>query len=416
VPRELRNWAGNHVYTATAVHFPASLDELRRIVAAADQVRALGSRHSFSTIADARELVALERLPGEVDIDRKGLTATVPAAMTYAEIADALNAAGCALPNMASLPHISIGGAVATATHGSGERTRNLATAVSGVELVTSSGDVVWIGDGDARFQGAVVGLGALGVVTRVQLALEPYYEVAQRVYEGLEWDALYEHLDEIYAAGNSVSGFHLFGERVEQVWVKRRMPADGWPSDLFGAVAADGPRHPVLGGDAVNCTEQLGVPGPWSERLPHFRSGFTPSSGEEIQSEAFVARANAGEALRALRELGDEVRPLLLTSELRAIRADELWLSPQHGRETFAIHFTWRREPAAVERAVGLIEAALAPFGVRSHWGKVTSLRAADALASYPRMADFRALREELDPRGVFVNDWLRAHVLEPA
>jgi xylitol oxidase len=411
-----RNWSGNYEYRARLVHHPTSRDELRRLVAGASSVHALGSRHSFTSIGDARELIALDRLADEIMIDRDVDSVTVPAATTYAELAEALNRAGLALANMASLPHISVGGAIATATHGSGERLGNLATSVTGLELVTSSGDMLTVQRGDEHFEGLIVGLGALGVVTRVTLATEPYYEVSQRIYERMEWEALLGHFDEIEAAGNSVSVFHRFGERTEQVWIKRRGPVDDALSELFGAPAATTQHNPVAGADPVNATPQLGELGPWSDRLTHFRSGFTPSSGEEIQSEVFVARSDAAAAIQAVRELADEIRPLLLVCELRAIAADALWLSPQYGRDTFALHFTWRREQHPVERAVAKIEAALKPFTVRPHWGKVTSLRAADIAPLYERLDDFLRLRDLLDPRGAFVNDWLRAHLLGAA
>ncbi len=408
-----RNWSGNYEYRATAIHHPRTRDELRRRVAAASSVHALGSRHSFTAIADAEELIALDRMDDQIEIDRDAGTVTVPAAVTYAELAEALNRDGLALANMASLPHISVGGAIATATHGSGERLGNLATSVTGLELITSAGDVITSERGDPHFDGLVVGLGALGVVTRVTLAVEPYYEASQVVYEGMEWDALFEHFDAIEAAGNSVSVFHRFGEHTEQVWIKRHAPSDRAPSELFGAPLATRQHNPVAGADPINATPQLAEVGPWSERLPHFRSGFTPSSGEEIQSEAFVGRGDGIAAIRAVRELADDIQPLLLVCELRAIAADSLWLSPQHGRDTIALHFTWRRDQHAVEQIVGAIESALKPLSVRSHWGKVTSLRAADLSPLYERLDDFRRLRDELDPRGAFVNDWLRAHVL---
>jgi xylitol oxidase len=411
-----RNWSGNYEYRAEVVRHPTSRDELRRLVSQASGVHALGSRHSFTSIGDAHELIALDRLAEEITIDRDARTVSVPAATTYAELAEALNRAGLALANLASLPHISVGGAIATATHGSGERLGNLATSVTGLELVTSSGDVFTAERDDPNFDGFVVGLGALGIVTRVTLEVEPYYEVSQRIYEQMEWDALFEHFDEIEAAGNSVSVFHRFGEHIEQVWIKRRAPVHDDPLKLFGAPAATTEHHPVAGADPVNATPQLGDIGPWSERLPHFRSGFTPSSGEEIQSEVFVARSHGVAAIQAVRELAGEIRPLLLVSELRAIAADSLWLSPQYSRETVALHFTWRREQRAVEQVVADIEAALKPFAVRSHWGKVTSLRAADIASLYERLGDFLRLRDELDPRAAFVNDWLRAHVLGTA
>jgi alditol oxidase len=409
-----RNWSGNYRYRATAVHHPTSRDELRRLVAGARHLHAVGSRHSFTAIADATELVALDRMDDQISLDREASTVTVPAATTYAELAGALNRNGRALANMASLPHISVAGAIATGTHGAGERLGNLASAVTGLELVASTGDVITVRADEARFAGMVVALGALGVVTRVELATEPFYMASQRVYENMEWEALFAHFDELQASGDSVSVFHRFGERTEQVWVKRREPtkADA-PTKLFGAPAATAPLHPVLGGDPINCTPQLGEIGPWSERLPHFRSGFMPSAGEEIQSEAFVPRTDALAAIQAVRELGAEIRPLLLVSELRVIAGDSLWLSPHHGRDTLALHFTWRRDQPAVEQLVARIEAALRPFGVRSHWGKVTSLRAADVPDQYEHLSDFLRLRDELDPRGAFINDWLRDHVL---
>jgi alditol oxidase len=309
-------------------------------------------------------------------------------------------------------------GSPPTTTHGSGDGKGNLATAVRELEMVTATGDLIQVPGDDDRFDGLVVGLGALGAVTRVTLAVEPFYEMRQRVFEDLDWSALFEHFDEITAAGESVSVFHRFGARIEQVWVKNRVGPEAGDNraDLFGARPATEPRHPVLGGDPINCTEQLGVAGPWSERLPHFRSGFTPSSGEEIQSEFFVARRDAVSAVQAVRALADGIVPLLLVCELRTIAADTLWLSPHHERDSVSIHFTWRRRQEAVERVVHGIETALAPFQARPHWGKVFTAGAAEVAARYPRMADFRRLRDELDPDGVFANDWLRQRVLNGA
>jgi alditol oxidase len=300
-----------------------------------------------------------------------------------------------------------VAGAVATATHGSGNANRNLATAIAGLELVTSSGDVVRAVRGDADFDGLVVGLGAVGAVTRVTLDVEPAYEVRQRVFEGLEWDALYEHYDAISACGYSVSVFTRWGETTDQVWVKSRVSdaPEEVRSELFGAHAATLERHPILGLDPVNCTPQLGVPGPWWDRLPHFRMGFTPSAGDEIQSEYHMPREDAVSAIEAVRGLADTLRPVLQVAEIRTIAADRLWMSPNYGRDTVAIHFTWTREPAAVERVVGELEAALAPLGARPHWGKLFVGRAGPL---YERRDDFMALARRLDPRGAFRNDWL--------
>jgi xylitol oxidase len=409
------NWAGTHVYAARALHRPATIDRLQEIVAAAPRVRALGTRHSFTDVADSDELVAVDALPAEVVVDHAAGTVACNAAMRYGELAEALAREGVALHNLASLPHISVAGAVATATHGSGDASGNLASAVAGLELVTSDGELRRAARGDADFDGLVVGLGALGVVTRVVLDVEPAYEVRQRVFEGLRWDALFEHLDAITAAGDSVSVFTRWGEDVDQVWVKTR--ATGAPEEvrdeLFGARPATLERHPILGLDPVNCSPQLGVAGPWYERLPHFRMGFTPSNGEEIQSEFFVARADAVAAIAAVRELGPAIAPVLQVSEIRTIAADALWMSMHHARDSVGLHFTWNRDPAGVDRALALVEASLEPFAARPHWGKAFHAGAGQIAELYERLPDFRALAERLDARGAFRNAWLERHVL---
>jgi xylitol oxidase len=308
-----------------------------------------------------------------------------------------------------------VAGAIATATHGSGTRNGNLATAVAGLELVTSTGETVTARRGDADFDGLVVGLGALGAVTRVTIDVEPAYEVRQRVFEGLDWAALDEHFDAIAQSGYSVSVFTRWNETVDQVWVKSRVT--GAPeearAELFGAVPATVERHPILGLDPIHCTPQLGVPGAWSDRLPHFRMGFTPSAGEEIQSEYHLPRRHAGAAIAALRELADTMRPVLQVTELRTIAADRLWMSPQYEQDTVAFHFTWERDADAVRRVLADVEAALAPFGARPHWGKLFLAGAGEMARLYPRLPDFRALAERLDPRGAFRNAWLERHVL---
>jgi xylitol oxidase len=410
------NWAANLTYRAAELHRPASLEQVQELVAGASRLRVLGSRHSFNDIADADELLVLDGLAGEVAVDAAAGTVTVPAAMRYGELAGRLRAEGLALANLASLPHISVGGAVATATHGSGDANGNLATAVAGLELVGGTGELLTAARDDPGFDGLVVGLGALGAVTRLTLDVEPGYQVRQRAFEGLPWAALFDHFDEVTSAGYSVSLFTSWEEEtVDQVWVKTRVT--GAPEEvrgeLFGAVPATQDRHPILGLDPVNCTRQLGVPGPWADRLPHFRMGFTPSSGEELQSEYHLPRARAVAALQTLRGLAGVIRPALQVSELRTVAADRLWMSPQYGRDTLSVHFTWHKDWPAVRAVLAEVEAALAPFGARPHWGKLFLAGAADLAPRYERLGDFTALAGRLDPRGVFVNDWLRRHLL---
>jgi xylitol oxidase len=331
-----------------------------------------------------------------------GASVSCGGAVRYGELAATLDAAGLALHNLASLPHTSIAGAVATATHGSGDGNGNLATTVSALELVTASGEIVRAARGDADFDGLVVNLGALGAVTRVTLDVEPAYEVRQRVFEDIGWDELLESYDAITASGYSVSVFTLWGE-TSQVWVKSR---DAGPQELLGHAAAAADRHPIPGIDPVNCTAQRGIPGPWWDRLPHFRMGFTPSAGEELQSEFHMPREHAAAAIGAVRALADRVRPVLQVTEIRTIAADRLWMSPQYERDTVAIHFTWERDPEHVQRVLADVEEALAPFGARPHWGKLF-LRA----PAYPRGGDYLRLTERLDPGGKFRNPWFERH-----
>jgi alditol oxidase len=414
------NWAGNHAYRARAIHFPSTLAQVQEIVAAAPHIRVLGSRHSFTDIADSAELVSLDRLRPDVVVDHDRMTVTCGGAVRYGELAIELADAGVALANLASLPHIAVAGAVSTATHGSGDHNGNLASAVAALELVTADGAVVTAARGDPDFDGLVVGLGAAGAVARVTLDIEPAYQVRQRVFERVRWDDLFEHFDAITSSGYSVSVFTRWGETIDQVWVKTRAGEEA-VDELTGAgahalrraVAATEHRHPILGLDPVNCTPQLGVAGPWSERLPHFRMGFTPSSGDEIQSEFHVPRHHAVGAIDAVHGIASAIRPVILVSEIRTVAADSLWMSPQYGQDTVAIHFTWGPEAPAVKRSLAEVERVLAPFEARPHWGKVFLAGAAEIGPRYERLDDFRALIDRLDPRGAFRNDWLTGHVL---
>lgn len=414
------NWAGNYEYRASAIEHPRSVEELQGLVAAYSKVRALGTRHSFNAIADADAGgtdIALSAIPPRVDIDERARTVTVGGGLRYGDVGIALNARGWALHNLASLPHISVAGAIATGTHGSGDRNGNLSTAVSALQIVRSDGELVTLRRGDADFAGAVVAVGALGVVTAVTLDIEPTYEVEQRVFQGLPWDRALADLDAVTGSAYSVSLFTDWqGDAIDQVWLKARSDAASRSldsvSDLFGATPATAPVHMLPTMSPVNCTQQLGVPGPWHERLAHFRLEFTPSNGAEIQSEYLVPRANAVAAIEALRGIGALIAPVLQVTEIRTMAADDLWLSEAYGRDTVGLHFTWLREQEAVEEALVHIEAALEPFEARPHWGKVFLDRDGRAASLYPRIADFRDLAERYDPRGAFRNEFLERHV----
>ncbi len=406
------NWAGNITFSAAAVHRPASVGELRALVCGARRVRALGTAHSFSPVADTDgDLVRLDGLPELLEVDSTAGTITVSAGVTYGRVAQALHAAGLALPSMGSLPHISVGGASSTGTHGSGDSARVLADSVVALELVTADGDLLELSreaDPD-RFPGAVVALGSLGIVTRLTLAAVPGYEVAQEVREHLPLAALLGRLDEVVGAGYSVSVFTDWSDPVEAaVWIKRRPDGPVPAADWLGSSVADGPRHPVRGLPGTWSTEQMGTVGPWHERLPHFRMEFTPSTGAELQSEYLVPRGSGAAALAAVAELAPRISPVLQVGELRTIAADDLWLSSAYGRDSLAIHFTWVPDLAAVTPVLTAVEAALEPFEPRPHWGKVFSVDPAAVAARYPRLADFQALRDQLDPGRRFANGFV--------
>lgn len=404
------NWAGYHEYAATALHRPRSLGDLSDLVARTPRLRALGSRHSFSDLADAPELVSLDAMPPDIRIDPETETVSFSAGLRYGDLAPVLQAAGFALRNLASLPHISVAGAIATATHGSGDRNGTLSRAVSGIELVTADGSVRTIAPVDAEFDGAVVALGALGIVSRITLDLEPSFDVRQDVYEGLAWSALFDHLDDILARAYSVSVFtNWVDDTVGRVWLKSVIGERKPPQSLYGASPVLAPRHPLEGVPAENTTPQGGAPGPWLDRLPHFRLAFTPSNGDELQSEYLVPRRFGLDAVRAVHALGDRIAPHLHVSELRSMAADSLWLSGAFETDALGIHFTWKKEPEAVLALLPVIEEALAPFAARPHWGKLFH-RVDPAL--YPRWNDFRALAARHDPAGKFRNEFLERTV----
>ena len=415
----LTNWAGNHAYVAARLHEPESIEQLQEIVGNARSLRVLGSRHSFNDIADTTgDLVSLHRMPRVFELDRATGTVTVDGGVRYGELCGPIDAAGFALHNLASLPHISVAGACATATHGSGDRSGNLATAVLALEVVTADGEIaVFARDRDPdAFNGALVSLGGLGVVTSLSLQLQPAFRMRQDLYEDLPLARLADHFDEITSSADSVSLFTEWRRPLfEQVWLKRRVPDgdDFEPSpDMFGATRATVPIHPIRRMSAAACTEQLGVPGPWHERLPHFRMDHTPSSGAELQSEYLIPRQHAVDALLAIDRIRDRFAALLQVSEVRTIASDVLWMSTAFGRPSVAIHFTWQPEWDAVRRVLPTIEDALAPFEPRPHWGKVFTLPPETIRSAYEKLPEFAALLRRHDPLGKFGNAFLGRYI----
>ena len=416
IPRT--NWSGNYRYSTGNVLQPASTAETQDAVRSLTGARALGTRHSFNGIADSTVAQISTLKLKDVDLNPASSTVTVGAGIRYGDLAVLLDHQGFALHNLASLPHISVGGACATATHGSGMRNGNLATAITAIEFVAADGSVHTLSrkqDPD-RFPGAVVALGALGIVTHLTLALQPRFDMTQIVYQNLPFSELEHHLPGIMGAGYSVSLFTDWQNgRAGELWIKRRVDQGGAappPATFYNATLATKKLHPIPDHPAEACTDQLNTVGPWYERLPHFKLNFTPSSGQELQTEFFVPFDRGYEAIRAVETLRDRITPHLYITELRAIAADDLWMSMAYERPSLAIHFTWKLEPEAVGKLLPQIEAKLAPFAARPHWAKVYTMNSTQIDPLYPRANDFRALAQAFDPKGKFSNAYLRNHI----
>src|SRR6202163_279892 len=416
---KLKNWAGNLEYNTDRLYSANSLEQVRSYVKKQSQLKVLGTRHCFNNIADStHNLLSLKSMDQVVALDPAAHTVTLDAGTTYGQLCPYLHGEGFSLQNLASLPHISVAGACSTATHGSGEKNGNLATAVSALEFVTASGEIVKLSrQQDTNFfKGAVVGLGALGVITKITLDIQPTYQMRQYVYENLSFTAMKDHFDAIQASTYSVSLFTDWqNQRFSEVWLKSRVEKgqafDATP-EFFGAKLATKNLHPIADLSAENCTEQMGVPGPWYERLPHFRMGFTPSAGKELQSEYFVPRQHAVEAILAVERLRDQVTPHLLITEIRAIAADDLWMSPCYQQPCVTIHFTWKQDWPAVSQLLPIIEKELAPFHARPHWGKLFTTSPAELRGIYKKMPEFIELSKKYDPQGKFRNEYLNKNI----
>jgi len=416
---KLKNWAGNLEYSTEKQYSATSLKNIQEFVRNRRSLKVLGTRHCFNNIADTTsEFLSMKATDQVVALDPSARTVTIESGMTYGQLCTYLDSRGWALHNLASLPHISVAGACSTATHGSGEKNGNLSTAVSAIEMVNAAGEVIKLSrsrDGN-MFRSAVVGLGALGVITKVALEIQPRFMMKQYVYESLPLSELREQFDAIESSAYSVSLFTDWQEkRINEVWLKIREsdePTFDAPAQFFGAKRATRNLHPIVALSAENCTEQMGVPGPWYERLPHFRMGFTPSAGKELQSEYFVSRQNAVDAILAVERVREKVGPHLLISEIRTIAADDLCMSPCYKQASVSIHFTWKQDWPAVQTLLPMIERELTPFHVRPHWGKLFTIPATELRARYERLPEFVETCRRYDPHGKFRNKFLNTYI----
>ena len=394
---KLKNWAGNLEYSTSKIDYPKSLEEVQQIVKKHSKLKVLGTRHCFNTIADSKyNFISLREMKKIVSLDANAKTVTVEGGIKYGELCPWLNDKGFALHNLASLPHISVAGAITTATHGSGVRNKNLCGPVEALEIVTADGDVINLSKKDGeKFYAAVVGLGAIGVITKVTLNIQPTFMMRQWVYIKMPLQQIKEHFDEIVSSGYSVSLFTDWqNESINEVWIKSLVDdasnAEA-KKDFFGAAPATKNVHPIIELPAENCTEQMGVPGTWYERLPHFKMGFTPSSGKELQAEYFVPHEHAVEAIQAIQKMGKEIGPHLFISEIRTIDADDFWMSPGYKQPSVTIHFTWKQEWDPVIKVLPVIERELAPFNVKPHWGKLFTMSSSTLLSRHQKMNEFK-------------------------
>jgi alditol oxidase len=410
------NWAGNLVYQAPQFYQPTTVPELQEIVAQATKLRALGSCHSFNQIADSEVAqVSLASMQRVFTLNEAEQTVTIDGGTTYSQLCPQLHRAGYALHNLASLPHISVAGACATATHGSGDRNGNLATAVVAMEFVLANGDLLRVSRAShgAQFGAFVAHLGALGVVSALTLAVQPTFTMQQDVYEYLPFAALESDFDAITSSAYSVSLFTDWQTNtINQVWLKRLLPAGSAQavnSHFYGAALAARTIHPIVALSAESVTAQMGIAGPWHERLPHFRIDQTPSAGAELQTEYFVPRHYALPALQAVAGLGKLLGPQLMISEVRTVAADTLWMSPAYQQDCIAIHFTWLRNWDAVQQILPALEAALAPYHAGPHWGKLFTIDPALLTVRYPQLPAFGEVVQQYDPAGKFRNTFVQ-------
>ena len=415
---KLKNWAGNLEYSTSKIDYPKSLEEVQQLVKKYSKLKVLGTRHCFNTIADSKyNFISLREMKKIVSLDANAKTVTVEGGIKYGELCPWLNDKGFALHNLASLPHISVAGAITTATHGSGVRNKNLCGPVEALEIVTADGDVINLSKKDGeKFYAAVVGLGAIGVITKVTLNIQSAFMMRQWVYTKMPLQQMKEHFDEIVSSGYSVSLFTDWqNESINEVWIKSLVDdasnAEA-KKDFFGAAPATKNVHPIIELPAENCTEQMGVPGTWYERLPHFKMGFTPSSGKELQAEYFVPHEHAVEAIQAIQKMGKEIGPHLFISEIRTIDADDFWMSPCYKQPSVTIHFTWKQEWDAVSKLLPAIEKELAPFNAKPHWGKLFTMSPSTLASRYQKMNDFKKVVAEFDSKGKFRNEFLEKNI----
>lgn len=401
----LHNWGGNFNYSTQNIQYPRSVAEVQQIVKNAGKLRVVGSRHSFSKIADSEctmlSTIGLNKIIG---INGSIPSVTVQGGLTYTDLLTSLNTAGFALPNLASLAEISVGGAASTNAHGTGVANQALANHIRSMEIVLANGSLLTIGPNDPRLKGMAAGLGAFGVVTQLELKLVPAFNITTYTYVNMPVQNSYENFAALQNMGFGVLLVNMF--TAPDAWniaiVYARSDANNTAmltSNLFGGTLVSQTTQPSY--LALLSIAQIGLSG---------------VDGNEIQTEYFVPISKAVEAIKAVTAVANSTNifPSLATAfVIRTIASDDLWMSEYYGNDTMvAIHFSWQNNVTAVEAVLPQLERAMIPYGARPHWGKMFTMEPEDFLPHYPKVNEFKKLAEQLDPKGKFRNEFLEENV----
>jgi FAD/FMN-containing dehydrogenase len=396
------NWVGNQSFTPARIASPRSEDELatlvRQAAGAGMHVRVAGAGHSFTPVAQTDGLlIEMAQLTGVTATDPVRRRVTVRAGTPIHDLYQPLWDAGLALRNQGDIDTQQIAGAVATATHGSGISNGSLSTVVRGVRLVCADGSIREIGEQDPRLlRAAQVSIGTLGAVSELELAVTDAYRLTEEV--GLwRWEDVLERFDELVRGHRHFGFFWMPTEESGALYNLQRHGeetfADRCYVKLFDEAPPDRPDSARPGRRTDRCY-----------RI--YPMVYSPNFHE---LEYFVALEHGREALEAMRELmlasqPDAIYPL----EVRTVGPDDAYLSPSQGTATTVISVsgTPGTDYWAYLRSV---DALLAPYRPRVHWGKLHFLTPEQLHERYPEAAEFIAVRRELDPEGVFLNDHLR-------
>jgi len=413
----MKNWAGNLTFSAKEYIEIDSISKLQSIVSKASGVKVLATGHSFNDIADTNQTqISIKNLSNKIEIDSIKKVVLVPAGMQYADVCRYLETKGWALFNTASLGEITVAGAMLTGTHGSGSNNPVLSDCVEGIEMVLESGEIFNISREDSdEFFGFVISLGALGVFTKLKLKIVESFSIKQFVYENIGIQSISENFDDVFDKSYSVSYFSNWKKNsTGQIWMKfldnNNFPQ--LPSVWLDGNIANANQHPVKVNDPSPCTDQMGVSGKWLYRLPHFKLDSSPASGDEVQTEYLVDRAYVSHYIDELSNIGDEIAARVYATEIRTIKADDLWLSGAHGRQTVGFHFTWKKSDS-LQTFLPKIEEILGNHNGRPHWGKLFSTPRENLIGRYPKYSNFEDLLKKYDPNKKFRNSFINRYFI---